>query len=208
MYPLRVGAGPCARPVGRGVACRCRTSAWTGAQTDPTGLAVRIEIRDATPEDAASLIDLRRTVFGESDFMLYAPDEYSESAEALAKRIDGISRSGDSRLVLAFADGALAGYLGVAGSEVPRRRHAAYVVVGVLRAHWGRGIGASMLTEVLRWAPTAGISRLELGVMTENERAIALYERLGFRVEGTRKRAYLVRGRFVDEHVMGWVIGA
>jgi len=170
-----------------------------------SGLTVEIEIRDAVPEDAVGLIDLRRTIFGESDFMLYAPDEYSDSDDAMAKRIGGMSRSGHSRLVLAFADRVLAGFLGVTGSDIPRRRHVAYVALGVLRAHWGRGIAGAMLKETLRWAPTAGISRLELGVMSGNRRAIELYERVGFRVEGTKKRAYLIGGRPVDEHFMAYI---
>ena len=119
--------------------------------------AMEIELRDAAPEDAADLIDLRRTIFGESDFMLYAPDEYSDSADALAKRIDGISRSSGSRLIVALADKVLAGFLSVTGSEVPRRRHVGYVVIGVARAHWSRGIGEALLKETLRWAPTAAI---------------------------------------------------
>jgi RimJ/RimL family protein N-acetyltransferase len=169
---------------------------------------LKIELRDAVAEDAASLIDLRRTIFGESDFMLYAPDEYADTPDAMAKRIDGMSRSNASRLILAFADSVLAGFLSVTGHEIPRRRHVAYVVIGIVRAHWSRGIGRALLAEALRWAPTAGISRLELGVMTENTRAIGLYERLGFRVEGTRRRAYLIGGRPVDEHFMACLLEA
>jgi RimJ/RimL family protein N-acetyltransferase len=165
-----------------------------------------IELRDAVPEDAADLIDLRRTIFGESDFMLYAPDEYADSTDAMAKRIEGISRSSGSRLIVALADRALAGFLSVAGNEIPRRRHVGYVVIGVVRAHWSSGIGGALLKEALRWAPTAGIARLELGVMTENARAIRLYERLGFRVEGTKRGAYLIGGRPVDEHFMACLI--
>jgi RimJ/RimL family protein N-acetyltransferase len=162
----------------------------------------QIEIRDAVPEDAAGLVDLRRTIFGESDFMLYAPDEYSDSIEAMSKRIDAFSQSRDSRMILALFDRVSAGFLTVTGSEVPRRRHVAHVVLGVSRAYWGRGAGGAMLKETLRWAATAGVSRLELGVMVDNHRAVELYQRHGFRIEGTRQRAYIVGGRSVDEHIM------
>jgi RimJ/RimL family protein N-acetyltransferase len=174
------------------------------ATTGTLGLIV-VRIRDATPQDAASLIGLRKAIFGESDFMLYAPSEYTVSSNDVVRQIERISQSGDSRLLLTDSEGMLVGFLTVTGSDVPRRRHAASIVVGVLRDYWGRGIAGAMLSEVLRWAPTVGISRLELGVMTENQRAIALYKRFGFQVEGTRRRAYIVGNKPVDEHLMAHV---
>ena len=57
-------------------------------------------------------------------------------------------------------------------------------------------------------APTVGLSRLELFVMTTNTRAIALYEHLGFRFEGERRRAYVINGACVDDHLMGYVFEA
>jgi len=165
-----------------------------------------VDIRDVVPEDAAALIDLRRAIFGESDFMLYAPEEYSDSVEAMSERIDAFAQSVHSRMVLAYADSFPVGFLSAMGSDIPRRRHVAHVVVGVSRAYWGRGVGGAMLSEALRWAPTAGISRLELGVMVDNLRAIELYQRHGFRIEGTRRRAYIVGGRTVDEHLMANVL--
>jgi RimJ/RimL family protein N-acetyltransferase len=77
-----------------------------------------------------------------------------------------------------------------------------------VRAHWGRGIGSALLSEVLRWAPTVGLSRLELYVMNNNERAIRLYERLGFEVEGHRRRAYIVNGEAVDDQLMALIYEA
>ena len=46
------------------------------------------------------------------------------------------------------------------------------------------------------------VIRLELTVYTDNKRAIALYKKFGFAVEGTH-RAYALRdGRYVDAHCM------
>ena len=61
------------------------------------------------------------------------------------------------------------------------------------------------MNEALRWAPTVGLSRLELSVMTTNTRAIALYERLGFRFEGVRRHAYIINGMAIDDHLMAYV---
>jgi RimJ/RimL family protein N-acetyltransferase len=165
-------------------------------------------IRDARPEDAADLIALRQAVFGETEFMLYGPGEYSASAAEVAEQLRRIGDSGHSRSLVAETSAGLIGFIGAAGSPVPRLRHSASLFLGVLRKHWGKGAGSAMLSQIIEWAPRAGLSRLELHVMTDNARAIALYERIGFRLEGSRRRAYVINGRNVDDLVMAYVYEA
>ncbi len=64
------------------------------------------------------------------------------------------------------------------------------------------------MTEIVRWAPTVSISRLELQVMKQNTRAIEVYQRMGFRVEGERRRAYIVNDEDVDDLLMAYVFEA
>jgi RimJ/RimL family protein N-acetyltransferase len=59
-----------------------------------------------------------------------------------------------------------------------------------------------MLREAIAWAPRAGVKRLELTVHTANARAVALYQRLGFAIEGTRRCSLRVDGKYVDEYSM------
>ena len=165
-------------------------------------------IRDALPQDAAASIALRKAIFAETDFLLYAPDEYLTTPEELSAQTQRMTLSSHSRSMLAELDGTLVGLLGAIGSSIPRLRHSAQLYVGVLRNYWGRGVGIALLADVQAWAPRAGISRLELFVMTDNARAIALYERFGFRVEGTRRRAYIINGRSVDDLLMAYVYEA
>ena len=75
-------------------------------------------------------------------------------------------------------------------------------MIGVLTRASGQGVGTGLLAEAKRWAAAHGLHRLELTVMADNHRAIALYERLGFTVEGRRAQCLLVGGRFIDELYM------
>ena len=52
----------------------------------------------------------------------------------------------------------------------------------------GRGIGGLLLEELVRRAESDGIWTLQAGIFPENELSIALHERCGFRVVGTRER--------------------
>jgi L-phenylalanine/L-methionine N-acetyltransferase len=75
--------------------------------------------------------------------------------------------------------------------------------MAVAGAWQGRGVGTRLLSALCdhadRWI---GALRLELTVYVDNARAIALYRRHGFEVEGTH-RAYALRdGVFVDALAM------
>jgi RimJ/RimL family protein N-acetyltransferase len=151
---------------------------------------------------------LRKAIFAETDFLLYAPEEYVTTSDEFSAQLERIAASNHSRSLLAEIDGVPVGILGAVGSSIPRLRHAANVYLGVLRSYWGRGVGRALLAEALAWAPSVAISRLELFVMKDNVRAIALYERIGFRVEGARRRAYIINGRPVDDLLMAYVYEA
>lgn len=63
-----------------------------------------------------------------------------------------------------------------------------------------------MIEDTVRWAPGAGVRRLELTVHTTNLRAIAVYLRAGFEVEGRRRSSLFVEGRYVDEYLMSRLV--
>ncbi|WP_347712974.1 hypothetical protein [uncultured Fretibacterium sp.] len=46
------------------------------------------------------------------------------------------------------------------------------------------------------------LKRVELSVFTDNERAVRLYESLGFVVEGTKRYAAVKNGVHADEYLM------
>ncbi|BCG87094.1 aminoglycoside N(6')-acetyltransferase [Mesorhizobium sp. 113-3-9] len=48
-----------------------------------------------------------------------------------------------------------------------------------------------------------GLNRIELEVYAFNPRARRVYEKLGFRLEGTRREALIWDGEAVDAHIMG-----
>ena len=167
-----------------------------------------VQIRDVLPDEGAKLLELRLQLFSESDFLLYGPGEYSITPTEISAQIEKASKFPNSRALIAETEGSFVGFLSATGSPVPRIRHSAHLALGVARSWWGRGVGTSLMKEALRWAPTAGVSRFELFVMATNPRAISFYERLGFKFEGLRRRAYIINGEPIDDHLMGYVFEA
>ena len=62
----------------------------------------------------------------------------------------------------------------------------------------GRGIGSALLTELLDRADEAGFWTIQTSIFPENAASIALHERCGFRVVGTRERIARLDGAWRD----------
>jgi L-phenylalanine/L-methionine N-acetyltransferase len=91
-------------------------------------------------------------------------------------------------------------------AQSPRRSHAMHLGMAV-RADWhGKGVGSSLMEALLALADGwLNVIRIELTVFVDNERALALYKKFGFEVEGTHKAYALRAGRYVDTYSMGRV---
>lgn len=72
-------------------------------------------------------------------------------------------------------------------------RHRAEFGVSVLRAYWGLGLGRALTEACIQCAKEAGYEQLELTVVAENERAIALYRKAGFVEFGRNPRGFRSR---------------
>jgi RimJ/RimL family protein N-acetyltransferase len=167
-----------------------------------------IAIRHATETDAASLLELRRTLFAETDFMLWEPQEFAATVEDERKFIAWLSSKSNSLLLVAGDGTRLIGFLGATGGERNRTKHSALVFLGVRSEYWSRGIASALLKETIAWVSGVGLVRLELTVHTTNDRAIALYKRFGFQIEGTRQASLLIAGEYRDEYLMSRVTEA
>lgn len=63
----------------------------------------------------------------------------------------------------------------------------------------GRGIGTFAMNAMLNHAfYNMNLQRVELTVVESNKRAIHLYEKCGFKLEGQKRRARYKQGKFID----------
>jgi RimJ/RimL family protein N-acetyltransferase len=91
-----------------------------------------------------------------------------------------------------------------------RRRisHTGEFGLSVLKKWRGQGIGEILLSALLDWARSVpDLEKINLLVHATNDRAIALYRKFGFEVEGRRKKDLkLGPGEYVDSVLMGlWI---
>ncbi|MGW2375945.1 N-acetyltransferase family protein [Kitasatospora sp. NPDC001683] len=62
----------------------------------------------------------------------------------------------------------------------------------------GRGVGRALLAALLASTDAAGIWTVQSGIFPENTASLALHQRTGFRVVGTRERIGRLDGRWRD----------
>ncbi|MCW4024843.1 MAG: GNAT family N-acetyltransferase [Candidatus Bathyarchaeota archaeon] len=64
------------------------------------------------------------------------------------------------------------------------------------------GIGTALLQHLIGVAKSRGLKKVWLTVNVDNERALNLYRKLGFEVEGTLRKETYYEGRYTDEFRM------
>ena len=158
-------------------------------------------IREAFVEDAERLHEFYEKVTSQTPYLITKPEEvldvYSE------RQLIKMYSSMDNRLYLvAFYAANVVGMLKLAGNRRKRVKHVAELSIAVLEDFQGVGLGSTLMKLSLEWARLHGIKRVELTVIEENRRAIRLYEKFGFQVEGRLKSYARLDERFVDALLM------
>ena len=136
----------------------------------------------------------------ESEFLLFEEGERKITEEEVHKMLS--SSLEDLVFIGAFDGEELIGYLSSFRGKYNRIRHVSYSVVGIRKKYRSKGIGRKLFEELFIWAYENNIKRLELTVVCNNIIAINLYKKVGFKVEGLKKRAIFKDGLYYDEYYM------
>ncbi len=142
-------------------------------------------LRSPKAMDAQNLIEYMKKTAEESQFLLRYPEEVDMTVEDEAYFIHGMNESPDSFMILAEIDGRLAGNcsLSALGSRI-RMKHRCNIAIALYEEFCSQGIGKVMMEYLLEEAKNMGFEQAELEVVARNERAISLYEKLGFEQVG------------------------
>lgn len=153
-----------------------------------------ITVRRAEAADVAALHHLwmEPHIVANTGFMPYMRKEEVERAV--------VSPDRGAYLFVASDGDAIAGSLVLKTFDSPMRRHVAEIGrVGVSRSWQGHGVASALLRAAVEFAERwLNISRTELMVRADNPRAIRLYERFGFVIEGRLNRYGYHDGGYVD----------
>jgi putative acetyltransferase len=156
-----------------------------------------ITIRRTEPEDYAGV----QRIFAGPQVVWGTLQLPHPSAEVWRKRLADMP---DTKYGLVACSGdEIVGQLDIHMLTNPRRRHAGQLGMAVRDDMQGRGIGAALMQAGLNAADNwLNLLRLELEVFVDNERAVRLYTRFGFVIEGVLVQYAFRDGQYIDVYKM------
>ncbi|MEW9501797.1 GNAT family N-acetyltransferase [Jeotgalibacillus marinus] len=159
--------------------------------------------RLATVQDAIHIYNIKKDLVANTNFFITIPPELnSQEEEFLMKRNFD---NGGATFVMEDEKKSIVGFIFLSKGSRQRVSHVVNIGMGVKRENWSQGIGTILLNTGIEWAQkNSGIKKLALGVFSNNPRAIKLYEKLGFKVEGVKKDEIKLNDEnLVDDILMG-----
>ena len=155
-----------------------------------------LTVRRARPADAADLV----RVMGEDGVYANLMQLPCPSEAIWRARLEEMAAPASTGLLLvAERAGRLVGSAGLHPAVKIRRRHTAMLGISVDPACHRQGVGSALMQALCGYADGwAQVLRIELTVFADNAGAIALYQRFGFRVEGTHVAFAMRQGAYHD----------
>ncbi|MDH7563362.1 MAG: GNAT family N-acetyltransferase [Candidatus Bathyarchaeota archaeon] len=110
-------------------------------------------------------------------------------------------------VLVAVYDGKIVGHAQILKYAHARRKGTGDLIIYLHQDFHNVGLGTAMLRKLVEVAAAEGMHRLGLHVIADSERAVHLYEKLGFQKEGIMQASYLGEdGKYRDEVVMGLLL--
>jgi L-phenylalanine/L-methionine N-acetyltransferase len=122
------------------------------------------------------------------------------------ERVEGWTKNIDYSKVLAIVavtgDGRIVAVGSLQFNPQEVMRHKAELGLTVHDSYQNRGIGTALLSHLLDIAKEKSLKKVHLTVRADNTRAIGLYAKFGFKVEGTFHKEMFLNGKYIDVYRM------
>ncbi|WP_163854476.1 GNAT family N-acetyltransferase [Paenibacillus elgii] len=161
-------------------------------------------IRSAIEKDAGQLSEVRLQIDGETENMDRERGEAFIDPAGFEQIIKTDTEKPRNLFLVAAVQDRIVGFSRCEGVYLKRFSHKVEFGVCVLQEFWGYGIGKNLLKESIAWADANGIKKMTLNVLETNDKAVELYKKLGFEVEGLLKNDKILSdGNYYNTIVMG-----
>ena len=161
-------------------------------------------IRNPKKEEAQAIIDYLYQVSGESDNLTFGQGEFEISVEKEMEFIEKSNSDPNQLFLIAEFDDAIIAMMTFKARERLRMKHYGEFGITVRKSYWGKGIGERLLKQLIDWAKAhEEIYKINLEVREDNAKAIQLYEKAGFKIEGKISRYMQIDNNFYAAFVMG-----
>ena len=148
-------------------------------------------LRNGTESDGQLVLDNFNLTHEQTDYLLSYPDENSFDVVQESRFLKEKSESDNEIEILAVVNNDVVGTAGIEAVGTKYKvRHRAEFGISVAREFWGLGIGRALMDACIESARQAGYVQLELNVVSDNTRAISMYEKSGFQEYGRNPKGF------------------
>lgn len=163
---------------------------------------MEIIIRPVSVADSKAIHALRHMP-GVFENILALPSERLEFCEKFVENTDPNKHQFVAITIDANGQEILVGTASLCVESHPRLKHSGSIGIMVHKDYQGQGVGSKLMEAVCDLADNwLMLVRLELTVFVENTKAVHLYEKMGFVMEGTRRMVAVRHGVYADEFMM------
>jgi RimJ/RimL family protein N-acetyltransferase len=146
-------------------------------------------IRSAKEDDALSIFSIRDEVIGESYYLLPTPQEHVFIEEEARSHIRSYQNNSSSILLVAEDNQKIIGVLEFDGAQYERLKHSGDIDIYIQQEYKDMGVGKQLMERLFDWvAKHPYIEIINLKVHATNARAIHFYKKMGFEIDGVKKR--------------------
>ena len=154
-------------------------------------------IERARPEEAAALLNYLKIVGGETENLSFGAEGVPLDLETEQSYLRSQCESTDNVQYLAKVKDEIIGTASL-NRKHKRMSHRGEFGISLKKAWWGCGAASALAEGVLAFARETGVQQVNLAVRSDNKRAIALYERLGFRKLCTFPDFFKINDELID----------
>lgn len=166
-----------------------------------------ITYRRAKEQDAKQIVSFYNYVGGETSYLSFEKDEYPLNEQAQIQAIRSLEGNQTNIMLLAMDGEEIAGIATINSSHKIKARHDGELGIVVAKKYQGQGIGTELIRQLIEWAKSNGVTtKISLDTRADNTKAVNLYIKFGFVVEGCRRNATLLNGVYYDLYIMGMML--
>jgi RimJ/RimL family protein N-acetyltransferase len=165
-----------------------------------------INLREIVVNDYQVFNELYKAIEAESDFMLYEKDERKTTDNQQKVFLEKLASDSSSTIVLAEVDCRIVGFIGIINEGPNKKKFSRYVAMGLLNDFHGKKIGSLLMESCVEFCRKQNVKRIELTVVKDNQKAVNLYKKFGFEIEGIKKNSLYINDTFIDEYFMARTI--
>lgn len=166
-----------------------------------------VDFIEASREETSALLEFLNTVTEETDFILHTVSNQLSLPE-METFIENTLITKNCICLIAKLKNKVIGLITIISQSDIEIEHIGDLFIAVQKDYWGYGIGHILMEEAIEWASDNDITRrLELSVQGRNERAIHLYQKFSFEIDGLQTRGIKrENGEFLDIYRMSKLI--